>query len=1828
MQATEYAAQGLHWVKDELNGGLDRVREFIESYLEEPDSALPLQRSVVELHQIRGTLRMVQCDGAALLAEEMKAAVQDFFAQSAPAPEAAFEAVLGAVVQLSDYFDLLESGESDNGLIFLPLINELRVARGTSVVSESALFAQYAAQLAPAMAPVDLSDRDPQGGQTVARERVQAFNAALLPVLRGQSVHGHIDTLSNICEEMVEAASLPRGRQLFLVCGGLLEALRADGLDLDNDVKRLLGRIGQQLKTIAEAGDRVMGEIPETLLYSVVYYIGRATSDGPKVRALRDAYDLETLLPDQAELERLRSRMRGPNTELVQRLSTEIKDDIELVKNSIDLVVRAGDKADVDLEEAVAVAERVSDTLGMLGMDALRRVVVNQTQSIATLINAGERDIDAWMDVAMALLRVEQSLDKALFQHMYSGGEPEELETSRPVHDISTGTAAIYHEALANLSRLKMVVPSYISDGDNEALSEAASLVRQVEAGLQILGEDDALDILGGLREFLASSGMQAVRDNQGLVLVLADAIASFEYYIEALQSDQALPKDFHNSARDCLAELTRQAGEMRPVIDDGAEAKAAAESASPAAAAPPDDVDPEIREIFIEEAGEVRETLEELVPLWSKKPEDAVRLTEIRRGFHTLKGSGRMVGAQGIGEFAWSVEYLLNRCLEGAREIDEPVTGLVADAVALLPDLIEDFSAGRGSNGIADIMRRADGLSGREPAEAAAASPAEPEAPVDDKAATADQPTTGEPDDQLLEIFRADAVRHVETVRAFAAQAVPGSVSAEVARALHTLKGSARAVGAERFASLAGELEAFADVSRETGAAVSDDARAVLGQACELFSGSIQAEGDGLQDLPPADFDALGSRVAALREPLEQAAAEDGDHELMLVFTEEACDIVDAMDTAIGQWRAAPASDDVPRQMLVHTHKLKGSAHTAEADAMAEVAEALEDHASLFAGGHRQATEFDIDRVAQVVEGLYGMLDRYRTGSGPSDPLSLIALLQYPEPEQPAAAATEDTTEPADLVPDAPDDTVAAPTVADDEPVDPELVEIFVAEATDLLELMEGQLSAWTANPEDDGPRAELMRLLHTLKGSARMAQVVSMGDLAHDMETWIGDAQTPAQRSDDTLATRIRNAADQMAEQLDLVQAGQAESAAAEPPAADESRVEAEDAAADEKPADVSTEGAQTQPAAPRPMREGPVPTEFDARLFWEDTTERAESGASQETARVAVEQLDNMLNQAGEISIFRTRLEQQNTNIQQHLRELSQTAMRLREQLRKLDLETEAQILARQEALVDRYKDDFDPLEMDRYSTLNELSRSLAEGVTDLMSIHGSMSTLAETGESLLVHQGRVNTSLQQALMSTLMVPFSRQVQRLERILRQTSQEYGRKAGIDFSGVEAELDRNVLERMVAPLEHLLRNAVIHGLEAPAERKAAGKPETGHIQVRLYREGTQLVIELADDGRGLDTGRIREKAVERGMLKANSQVDDTSLASLIFEPGFSTADKLTQAAGRGVGLDVVNAEIKQLGGSLGVDSRPGKGASFSIRLPLTLAISQALLVRVGREDYAIPLGSIEGVTRVPRASMAEHLTAEKPSFEYGGQTYLMRNLGGLLNVQSSDMEEDEGPRNLPVLLVRIGERRSAFVVDSMFGSREVVVKSLGPQVSTVRGISGATIMADGQVVLILDITALMQIQARRAMSAPQADAAEPRAPEQVDDSPLAMVVDDSITIRRVSERFLTRNGFRVMTAKDGMDALAKLQSMVPDVMLLDIEMPRIDGFELATYMRNSETLRDTPIVMITSRGGDKHRRRAEEIGVDRFLTKPYQEQDLLDNIRSVLDQRSEAAS
>jgi len=455
----------------------------------------------------------------------------------------------------------------------------------------------------------------------------------------------------------------------------------------------------------------------------------------------------------------------------------------------------------------------------------------------------------------------------------------------------------------------------------------------------------------------------------------------------------------------------------------------------------------------------------------------------------------------------------------------------------------------------------------------------------------------------------------------------------------------------------------------------------------------------------------------------------------------------------------------------------------------------------------------------------------------------------------------------------------------------------------------------------------------------------------------------------------------------------------------------------------------------------------------------------------------------------------------------------------------------------------------------------------------------------------------------------VPLGNLTDRFYRVVRQTAKELDKKANLELKGTRTELDRSVLEKITGPFEHLLRNAVAHGLETPAERARLGKPEIGEIAIDAVQRGNEVVLTVSDDGAGLNFARIRQKAVEAGLLAPDVELPEPQLAQFIFVSGFSTATEVSQVAGRGVGMDVVKNEITSLGGRVEIVSTTGRGTTFTITLPLTLAVTQAVMLRAGQTIYAVPSVMIDQVQEYKAQPYAEILA--RGEIEWKGNKYALRSLLTLLG----EIDTPTPLRQIPVLLLKSGVLRAAIRVDEIIGNREVVVKQIGPQLSRLAGIAGATVLGTGQVVLILNPVQLVHREQASLVEAPRAAAPAQAAMvvEQSSGASLVMVVDDSLTVRKITGRMLTREGYEVATAKDGVDALQQLQDIRPDCILLDVEMPRMDGFEFARNVRADAKTKGIPIIMITSRTADKHRNHALELGVNEYMGKPYQEDQLL---------------
>ena len=787
---------------------------------------------------------------------------------------------------------------------------------------------------------------------------------------------------------------------------------------------------------------------------------------------------------------------------------------------------------------------------------------------------------------------------------------------------------------------------------------------------------------------------------------------------------------------------------------------------------------------------------------------------------------------------------------------------------------------------------------------------------------------------------------------------------------------------------------------------------------------------------------------------------------------------------------------------------------------------------------------------------------------------------------------------------------------------LDAELLEVFLTEAAELLPSVATNLRGLASNPNDGELARDLMRKLHTVKGSARMAGAMRLGEAVHEMETRMEAAMQLA----NVPPIIIDDLHSQYDHAMALYDELQNPAAAIAPAVVDERP------ATEEPPrAPVIDIAAARTDARAEPSKTGSVVSPLAVMGGEVSATLTAAAPGAQQAAtfiRVRADVLDKLVDQAGEVSIARSKLENEVGTIKGSLTDLTENISRLRAQLREVEIQADAQIQARGDKL-SRESADFDPLEFDRYTRLQELTRMLAESVEDVAMVQSNMLKGLQSADTDLTSQSRLTRDLQQQLMRVRLVPFSNVTERLYRVARQVAKELDKRVNLDIRGAATELDRGVLEKMAGPFEHLIRNAIVHGLEVPAERRAAGKNEVGELTLDVRQEGNEIIVIINDDGGGLHLDRIQARAVERQLITPDQILSDRELMELIFQPGFTTATEVTELAGRGVGMDVVRAELASFGGRISISSESGRGTRFTLYLPMTLAIAQVVLVGIGGRRYAIPAGMVEQVRRYRPSVLLAALTDGLIEIPPVGAVVL-RPLTQLLGEETTP----HLARQTPVVLLRSGDDRLAIAVDEVSSSQEVVVKSVGVQVARLAGILGATILGNGEIVLIINPVQLIT----RAPEPPavfdvapdardEAKAAQKRIDHVTELStstvPTVMVVDDSLTVRRVTQRLLERQGYTVLLAKDGVDALRQLQDVRPDIMLVDIEMPRMDGYDLTRNIRGNKKTAEIPIIMITSRTAEKHRSTAFELGVNEYLGKPYQEDELLKFIKQYLAER-----
>ena len=1629
--------------KPELDSMLAGIGARLGQYLDEPASnAEALEAARSELRRLLGVLKGIRLDGLSVFCAELDTVLGELTANPQQVSAMHRDVLSHVLSAIEHYLDALADGADNATLRLFPQYQELQQLRGLEMAFELDLF--YPDLGVPL--PQEVLGAPAEGSDATGRIKAlrSQYQQGLMRWMHQGDMPGAFQLMQQALDGVMRCVPQDGSRAFWWIANGLLDCWRLDGLPPETNARKLLGRIDQQMRAVADGN---AGDV-QLVVNEMLYLIGHSDTVSDLVEAIKQVYSLDRYLPELSAL---------PPGESAQLLDT-MRDQLHVAQESWERCVQ-GDRAAAD--KFIECAERLMLLSGKLGRNTLQ-YLTKKIKALSPYAGGPEHARLIAMDMAMALLLLERGIEhygtldsgfqgqaRILFERMQAilRQQPEDTRRLAKLVELHCRMerddvmATLANEMLANLQYVEQGLNAFFSDAaKRDELNGLIRLLGQMQGGLRISSMDQAEQLLASVQDsvhrFAQGDDIPNPQENQAL----SDAVGALEEFLQNLSHGQAGEASLLQAA---LAGMSN----LHQAIPLAATARVGKPQA-PMEAQRPLGEDQEMLEVFLEEAQEVLRSMRDNLELCQLHPDSRDPLVNIRRGFHTLKGSGRMVGLTDLGEVAWCVERALNKWLQDNRPGTRNLLNFITGAAQKFAEWV-------------DALNNQGGVS----------------------------------------IEAGDLIA--------AAQQIENGTAPEVAE--------------QHVVPITEQPVAGPDETTRHSTRRADNARQVAGYAgAEVVIGDIS--------IAPTLF-----RIAS-EEARQQAAV------LQRYFAK------------FRESQPAVAQYDFMRA----AHTLAGVNRTLGFTPVVELAHALEGWLQVRIGKPVTMSDAQAGLLQRTMDALEGMVQSICAMQTPAPQSGLVRQL-LADKDQPGRQIKPVATavEPVAVEQVAALDKAGKRQVRDD--MDEQLLPIFLDEADDLCPKISAGLRAWREQPRDDQQLQLLKRLLHTLKGSARMAGAMRIGELAHGMEERILTAEKTGQQAEfwDALDSEF----DSISGRLENLRSGKIK---------------------EEQPSDLPQRASDQSAGIER----------------------RAERVSSVNMLRVRSDVVDRLVNEAGEISVARSRMETELRAFKEGLLELTSSVARLRKQLREVEIQAESQMQARV-SLVRDSSGQFDPLEFDRFTRLQELTRFMDESVHDVQTVQlALLKNIDETSAAMSV-QARLNRELQQSLMNVRMVPFASISERLYRIVRQTGKELNKRVNLELTGTELELDRSVLERMTAPFEHLLRNAIAHGIEDVGVRTQQGKSPIGEIHLGLRHANNEVVFEFSDDGAGLNFPALREKAEAMGLLQPGEAASEDQLAQLIFVSGVSTAAEVTEVAGRGIGMDVVRSEIAGLGGRIDVSSKQGLGTHFIIHLPLTLAVTQVLMVRSADLTYAIPSAMVEQVRQVKSAELAQLYRDRQ--IEWQSKPYSFHYLPHLLG--DAERIPESLPRN-PVLLLRSGEQRISLHVDDLQGNHEAVVKNVGPQLARLPGIAGATVLGNGAVVLILNPAQLAQRIGTAVRKTGKA------VPEVLHIQPLVMVVDDSLTVRKITTRLLARAGYQVVTAKDGVDALEQLGEINPAVMLLDVEMPRMDGFELTKQLRREAKTQNLPIIMITSRTADKHRDYALQLGVNAYLGKPYQEEVLLQQI------------
>ena len=2009
----------LAWVLEELRKSLEASSKALRRFVRDAEIARGSDLAALDsshlriarqqVHQAVGALEMVGFEAPAMVLRAMESAIQKFIQKPEHCSDDAASKVERAGFALTGYLEGVLAGRGVSAVSLFPQYQDVQVLAGAVRIHPADLWS-HSWRLRDVTLPnapeIELTQDARSKFDQGVLKIVRSFDPIAAAQLRDLSVG-------------LSFGKLERSTAIFWkVAAGYFDAIAHNLLPADMHTKRAASRVLVQFSAQASADPSISERLTQDLVFFCAQAVP-ASNTAEMLIAVRSAYGLNQMGAvdysksifghfDPSLLAQARKRLNVAKETWSLVTAGDagkfkaLVDQFSLVNDSLTKLLPSG----TVLAAALSRCAEASAKSGQGPQPALAMEVA----TALLYVEAVFEDLDPNdPELARRCVHLAERVES-----VRTGGDSQPLESwmeelYRKVSDKQT-MGSVVGELKHNLAELEKSMDQFFRDPkDKVCLRDVPSQLAQMRGVLSVLGIDQASLAVMRMRDSVEQILITEIDEERaraaGTFDKLGNSLGALGFLIDMLSYQPVLAKK--------LFIFDEQLGELRPLMGRTVEERGvhldsrpldtaatlvpisrssisseqtlAFEVESPSIQTIPPAVihpavempyvnpsspeqdeqdDAELLDIFLEEAREVTENGLAAVQELAQDTGSINALTTLRRAFHTLKGSSRMVGLNEFGEAGWAMEQLLNTWLADQKPANDSLLTTTSQAMGNFSVWIEAIAANDGDKFNAKPFKRsADALrlEGRfesmaieptantitvtEPFEhgvesansntveigeadiqidfsslealavdfvqvlpeeqivltdAPAAQFVEPVdfvdfaefsspsaepmplMPISDVVETAeiaddfgvefDTPSekngTSDPFSPVVEvdapvaIFTPPQLRLVGTDTVIELPALTESISSteeqfkaigplrigialynvylneadewsrrllteltewsmETQRALpvstvslaHSLAGSSATVGFQGLSSLARSLESRLQASEAYSAPLAAHRHAAIfvKVAEEIRRLLHQFAAGFLKDASP-------EITLLLQETEHTEIADTGGIPLSETMDEDTPDFVHTIepDVVIDSGYAALDAinfdftpTEVPSLALVDAPSIEAmpEVYVPEADdsEIARLEALLAEHAETI----ELETEFEIEPVVAKAtpESVVGVSIAGLGG------LSVAAfttdVIQSAQPEERVQA----NFTPHSIQADVADDIDAL------DALDPDLFPIFDEEATELMPLLGAALRQWSSRPDNQNARSEVLRVLHTLKGSARLAGAMRLGEMSHRMESDI--ESLGSQNATTANIEPLMGSFDTMGNVLDVLRLT---------PLTDVFNTSVDTPAVAITPAQnasvhtaatVSGTGTNLLALVPRGLAIATV------------------AAVSNQSVRVKSQLLDRLVNQAGEVMITRARLEAEMNQLRGSLSDLTANLDKLRVQLRDIEVQAESQMQSRM-AQAKESSAGFDPLEFDRFTRVQELTRMMAESVNDVATVQRNLQRTVEATEDDLVAQARQTRELQRDLLRTRMVEFEGISERLYRVVRQASKDAGKSVKLDITGGSIEMDRGVLDRMTPAFEHLLRNCVAHGIEEASVRSAQGKDTSGQITISLHQEGNDVSVEFRDDGAGLNISRIREKAMAQGLLTADQNLSDSDAANLIFMPGFSTASQVTELSGRGIGMDVVRSEVNALGGRIETSTSSGQGTNFKLVLPLTTAVTQVVMLRMGALSIGVPANLVEIVRRTPSKELEQAYNAG--TIVHAGQEVAFYWSGALL--QASQSSNALAGKTSPIVVFRSAAQRVAMHVDEVLGNQEVVVKNLGPQLSRLPGLAGMSVLASGAVVLIYNPVALATVYGEQARNL-SADKAEPHVLEisptmdplhpdalkqnlghsvpvlpaavQPGRIPVVLVVDDSITVRRVTQRLLVREGYKVTLAADGLQALEKLVQEVPTLVVSDIEMPRMDGFDLVRNIRADQRLAHLPVVMITSRMGEKHRDHAMALGANHYLGKPYSEEELLSLVR-----------